>query len=72
MASSTSTEKRIPDKLHEQRSPKKNRGIVWSDEATDILLELQGEETIQLALENAKYAKETREVYRRIMVITIK
>ena len=47
-------------------SPKKHRGIVWPDEATEVLIELWGEETIQIALENAKCAKETREVYRRI------
>lgn len=49
-------------------SPKKNRGIVWADEDTGVLTELWGEETIQLALECAKCAKETREVYCRIKV----
>jgi hypothetical protein len=49
-------------------SPKKNRGILWPDEATEILTELWGEEMIQIALENSKCAKETREIYRRITV----
>ena len=49
-------------------SPKKNRGIIWPDEATVVLIELWGEEAIQLALGAAKCAKETREVYRRITV----
>ena len=49
-------------------SPKKNRGIIWPDEATVVLIELWGEEAIQLALDAAKCAKETREVYRRITV----
>ena len=52
----------------ERSSPKKNRGIVWADEATEALIELWGEETIQLSLENAKCAKETREIYRRVKV----
>ena len=52
-------------------SPKKNRGIIWPDEATFVLIELWGEETIQLALDAAKCAKETREVYRRITVLKL-
>ena len=49
-------------------SPKKNRGIVWPDEATSTLIELWGEETIQLSLENSECSKETREIYRRVKV----
>lgn len=53
----------------ERSSPKKNRGIVWADEATEALIELWGEETIQLSLENVcQSAKETREIYRRVKV----
>ena len=45
------------------RSTKKNRGINWSDEATEALLELWAEESIQRSLEHAKSSKETRAVY---------
>ena len=45
------------------RSPKKNRGIIRSDEATEALLELREEESIQMCLEHAKSSKETRAVY---------
>ena len=38
-------------------SPKKNRGIVCPDKATEVLIELWREETIQIALENAKYER---------------
>ena len=49
-------------------SPNKNRAIIWPDEATVVLIELWGEEAIQLALDAAKCAKETRKVYQRITV----
>ena len=45
------------------RSPKKNRGIIRPDEATEALLELQAEESIQMCLEHAKSSKEKRAVY---------
>ena len=45
------------------RSPKKNRGIIRPDEATEALLELRAEEPIQMCLEHAKSSKETRDVY---------
>ena len=45
------------------RSPKKNRGIIRPDEATEALLELRAEESIQMCLEHAKSSKETRAVY---------
>ena len=47
-------------------SPKKNRGINWSDEATEALLELWAEESIQMSLEHAKSSKETRAVYENL------
>ena len=52
------------------RSPKKikNRGINWSDKATEILLELWSEESIQLSLEHSKSSKETRVVYGNLKV----
>ena len=49
-------------------SLKKNRGTIWPDEATVVLIELWGEEAIQLALDAAKCVKETHEVYQRITV----
>ena len=45
------------------RFPKKNRGINRSDEATEALLELWAEESIQMCLEHTKSSKETRAVY---------
>ena len=50
------------------RSPKKNRGINWSDEATEALLELWAEESIQMSLEHSKSSKETRAVYENLKV----
>jgi hypothetical protein len=54
--------------LKSMSSLKNNRGILWPHEATSTLIELWGEETIQLSLENAKCSKETREIYRRVKV----
>ena len=54
-----------------KNSTKTNRGIVWPDEATEVLIGIWGEETVQLALEHAKCAKETREVYRRVSVSSL-
>ena len=48
------------------RSPKENRGINWSDEPTEALLELLAEESIQMSLELAKSSKETRAVYENL------
>ena len=48
------------------RSPKKNRGINWSDKATKALLELWAEESNQMSLEQAKSSKETRAVYENL------
>ena len=45
------------------RSPEKNRGITWSDEATEALLDLWAEESIQMSLEHSKSSKETRAVH---------
>ena len=49
-------------------SPKKNRGINWTDEATEALLELWAEESIQMSLEHSKSSKETRAVYENLKV----
>ena len=46
------------------RSAKKNRGINWSDEATEVLLELWAEESIHMCLQHsAKSSKQTQAVY---------
>ena len=50
------------------RSPKKNRGINWTDEATEALLELWAEESIQTSLENSKSLKETLAVYENLKI----
>ena len=50
------------------RSSKKNRGINWTDEATEALLELWAEESIQMSLEHSKSSKETRAVYENLKV----
>ena len=46
-------------KVKKKYFTKENRGIVWPDEATDVLIELWAEETIQIALQNAKCATES-------------
>ena len=46
----------------------KNRGKLWSNDATDILIDLWSEETIQCALESSKTSEETREVYSALQV----
>ena len=47
---------------------KSNRGVLWTDDATNTLISIWGEENIRLSLENSKSSKETREVYRSVMV----
>ena len=48
----------------------KNRGNIcfWSNDATEMLIDLWSEETIQFALESSKTSKETREVYSTLQV----
>ena len=48
----------------------KNRGKIclWSNDATEMLIDLWSEETIQFALESSKTSKETREVYSTLQV----
>ena len=42
---------------------------IWpSNDATDMLIDLWSEETVQFALENSKTSKETREVYSTLQV----
>ena len=53
------------------RLPRKNlenRGITWPDEATEALIELWAEESIELALEHSKSSKDTRAVYQNLQV----
>ena len=49
-------------------SQRKNRGVHWPNEATEVLIDLWAEETIQFALENAKSSKEIRAVYQNLKV----
>ena len=60
------------EEAHRSRSPKKNRGINWPDEATEALLEFWAEESIQLSLEHSKSSKETRAVYENLRVCHVK
>ena len=48
----------------------KNSGTIriWSNDATNMLIDLRSKETIQFALENSKTSKETREVYSTLQV----
>ena len=45
-----------------------SRGKKWSDNATKTLIELWGEENIQIALSNAKTTKHSSAVYNSIWV----
>ena len=49
------------------RSPQ-NRGIKWSNDVTNALIELWAAETIQYTLEHSKSSKETRAVYQTLKV----
>ena len=51
------------------KNPKNSDTIrIWSNDATDMSIDLWSEETIQFALENIKTSKETREVYSTLQV----
>ena len=55
--------------LHKMASEnKRGRGINWSTEATEILLDLWGEETVQLNLERSKTSTQMRQVYQTLLV----
>lgn len=47
---------------------RKNRGVVWQDNATNFLIDVWGEEVIQLQLENCKTSKQTSKIYETILV----
>lgn len=47
---------------------RKNRGVVWQDDATNFLIDVWGEEVIQLQLENSKTSKQTSKIYEAILV----
>ena len=49
-------------------SRNKTRRINWTDEATEALLELWAEESIQMSLEHSKSSKETQSVYENLKV----
>ena len=51
------------------KNPKNSGTIrIWSNDTTDMLIDLWSEETIQFALENSKTSKETREGYSTLQV----
>ena len=51
------------------KNPKNSGTIrILSNDATDMLIDLWLEETVQFALENSKTSKETREVYSMLQV----
>jgi hypothetical protein len=47
---------------------KRNRGKVWSNEATKTRLNLWCDEAIQVAFDQSKGSKETSKVYQRLLV----
>jgi hypothetical protein len=46
----------------------KNRGKLWSDDATKTLIKVWGEEAIQVTLDNCKSSKQSSEVYKSLLV----
>ena len=51
------------------KNPKNSGTIrIWSNDATDMLIDLWSEETVQFSLENSKTSKEAREVYSTLQV----
>ena len=50
---------------------RKSRGKVWNDEETRALITLWCDETIQVALDNSKSSKDTRKVYKTLLVSVI-
>lgn len=47
---------------------KKSRGKIWTDEETKVLIDLWGEEAIQVALDNAKTTRASSQVYKTLLV----
>ena len=58
------------EETRRSRSPKKNRGITWTGEATEALLELWAEGSIQMSLEHSKSSKETRAVQNELKTLS--
>jgi hypothetical protein len=54
--------------LSKMAGVKRNRGKVWSNEATKTLLNLWCDEAIQVAFDQCKGSKETSKVYQRLLV----
>ena len=52
----------------DETKTRKNRGVVWQDDATNFLIDVWGEEVIQLQLENCKTSKQTSKIYEAILV----
>ena len=47
---------------------KKSRGKVWTDKETKALIDLWGEEAIQIAVDNAKTSRASSQVYKTLLV----
>jgi translation initiation factor IF-1 len=47
---------------------KRSRGKIWIDEETKVLIDLWGEEDIQVALDNAKTSRASSQVYKTLLV----
>jgi hypothetical protein len=47
---------------------KRSRGKIWTDEETKVLIDLWGEEDIQVALDNAKTSRASSQVYKTLLV----
>ena len=60
-------EKQGEKKYIDNTKIRKNRGV-WQDDATNFLIDVWGEEVIQLQLENCKTSKQTSKVYEAILV----
>ena len=52
----------------DETKTRKNRDVVWQDDATNFLIDVWGEEVIQLQLENCKTSKQTSKIYEAILV----
>ncbi len=51
-----------------KKKTRKNRGVVWQEDATNFLIDVWGEEFLQLQLENCKTLKQTSKFYEAILV----
>ena len=47
---------------------KRSRGKTWTEEETKVLIDLWGEESIHIALDNAKTSRASSQVYKTLLV----